>query len=855
MRFNLRMASRFLRGSYPRLALTVFALALGVALVCAMSLVNRAVLGAFVNVVGAMAGRAALEVSAGDGAFISEDIASTVGGVGGVELAVPVVAATTFTADDAGDVLAVYGVDITSDAAVRVYESRPLAEGSIGDPLIFLSQPDSLLLTREFSLRRGVTIGDSIDLVTPAGNRRFVVRGLLDASGVARVYGGNLVVMDLYAAEKWFTRPGYVNRVDIVVSHDREVDEVMAEIRRAIPMGLHVEAPAQRKADISRLIRAFQTMLSGLGLIGLIAAFLITFNRIASVFEDRAWQLGVLRAVGVRSSRLWRELLAESVLLGALGVAIGIPLGIALGQILLPVIATTTALNYKLMNAEPTLAIEPWVLAIAAVLGVGTAILAAAVPAWRAASVALAATIRGRGREQPGVVRAVPWVTRALVGGGVLGSVGLQLALHSAVWGLVATALLAVAVALAARPLLDLSHAPLLRAIRSVSSVTGSFAVATVMENGRRSALTIGMLGVGLGAILWLWTVARSFEDSVVQTLAAAFRGDLAVSSSYKSSGFDDEPMDGGVVSRLRAVRGVAAVVGERIIDWHYAGGPIAIDAFDPAYFSGGEFGQWPLVGPRAFDVWSAVARGDAVIVSTNFVLNLGKHVGDILELDTPNGPLRVTIAGITNAFASPRGTIEMSRDRFLQFWVDERVTRAHVKATRQSDVGALRTEIARVFRDYRLRVLSSGDLLAYWADQVRDAFAGVNVLGFTILTVLLLGLADTLAAGVMARTRELGMMRALGVKRRQIRLVVLCEGLILCSLGLFLAIIGGLTLGVLWVEWTFSYLMGWILELHLPVRQVILGAAVTALVSILAAVGPARRAGLMEPAAALRFE
>src|ERR1700752_2183767 len=104
---GLRMPLRFLRGGYMWLALTVVALASGVALVCAIDLVNRAVLRAFVEVVDTMAGRAALQVTAGEGGLFAEDLANTVGKVPGVELAVPVVSASAFTADDSGELLTV----------------------------------------------------------------------------------------------------------------------------------------------------------------------------------------------------------------------------------------------------------------------------------------------------------------------------------------------------------------------------------------------------------------------------------------------------------------------------------------------------------------------------------------------------------------------------------------------------------------------------------------------------------------------------------------------------------------------------------------------------------------------------
>ena len=251
----------FLRASYRRLFLTIAALAAGVALVCAIDVVNRSVMGAFEEVVDTMAGRAALQISAGHGSLFPEEVAETINQVQGVELAVPAVGATAFLTDGSGETLTVHGVDITNDAAVRIYQPRDSDHAGIKDPLAFLNQPDSVILTHEFGRRRHLAIGSTIDLETPTGRHQFTVRGLLEPEGVARIHGGNLVVMDLFAAESAFTQPGLVNRVDVVVRRDADLGEVIKRIEAALPSGLQVAPPAQRKADLHKVMQSMQVVL------------------------------------------------------------------------------------------------------------------------------------------------------------------------------------------------------------------------------------------------------------------------------------------------------------------------------------------------------------------------------------------------------------------------------------------------------------------------------------------------------------------------------------------------------------------------------------------------------------------
>src|SRR3989475_3044924 len=398
---SLRLPFRLLRGHIGRLALTLIALAWGVALVCAIDVVNRAVLSAFVEVIDTMAGRAALEIAAGEGALFPEDVATRAAAVAGVELAVPVVTAAAFATDGSGELMSVHGVDVTNDAAIRVYHVRDEGGLPIDDPLVFLSQPDSVLLARSFAGPRGLEVGTKPEHETPAGGRRFTVRGLIEPDGIGRVHGGNLVVMDLFAAERAFTRPGLINRVDVVVARDSEVTVVRNALASVLPEGLQVTAPAQRKVDLHRVMRSVQVMLQGGGLLVLLAAFLIVFNRLSAVFEARIWQVGVMRAMGLRPTDVWLELLAESLLIGAAGVAAGLASGVGLARLMLPVIATTTALASKLTVPSARFVVGWSSLAVAAALGLGATLLAAALPAWRAARASTAAVIGGCGGEQP----------------------------------------------------------------------------------------------------------------------------------------------------------------------------------------------------------------------------------------------------------------------------------------------------------------------------------------------------------------------------------------------------------------------------------------------------------------------
>jgi putative ABC transport system permease protein len=849
------MPLRFARGHAAALALTVAAIACGVALVCAIDLATRAALRAFVDVLDASVGRSSLVVSAGEGGIFPESVAERVAAVPGVLRVHAVVRGVLFTTDTGGERLTVHGVDVTDGNIEDTYGLGRNSGSLLEDPLVFVSQPDSVAVTQAFATRRGLGLGDTVTLVAPSGRRPFTIRGLLELNGVARAFGANLVLMDLFAAEELFARPRFINGIDVVLGPETDRSAVAAAIARVLPAGVTVGTPAQRQADLQRVMRSLHVVLDAAALFGIAAAFLITFNRLSAVFERRAWQLGVLRAVGARQRDVWRTLMAESLFVGAAGVALGLPLGIGIGRLVVPAIATTAALAHKLVLPEASYTVSPASLVLAAVLGLAASVLAAALPARRAARTALAETIRTRGTEAPGTERAglLPFavaISLALV------TLVVERATHAPAAGLTATALLAIGIALAARPLLTVAGPMLATASRRLGGPIGWFASMSLLRNPRRTALTMGTVGVGLGCVVWLWTITTSFQYSLAATLTAAVRADLVVSSTHIDSGYVEAPLDEAVAHQLAALPGVTVAVGSRVIDWPYRRHRIAVEAIDAVYFRRPELGQWPLFGRRLGDVWERVAAGTAVVASANFAANAGVRVGERLVLDTPSGPLELQVGGITAAFESPEGTLLLARETYIAHWRDRRLTRIGIHAASGTNVPALRERIARELgATYDLRILSARELIEHYTGEVRRAFAPLRVLAVLVLLVTLFGVADTLAAGVLERTRDLGVVRAVGIGRRRLALTVLAESLLLGGLGLALAVSGGLALAVLWVEHTIPLLLGWALDLHLPHGELPLLLGATTAVCLVAALGPALRAARLPPQAALRCE
>ncbi|MBI2150910.1 MAG: ABC transporter permease, partial [Acidobacteria bacterium] len=189
----------YLRRHLLRWTLTLAGIVLGVAVFVAIHTANRSIFSAFDKTVDQIAGATQLQVSAGEFGF-DESVLERVQAVSEVGVAVPVIEATVETNIPGQGSILILGVDLTGDRSLRDYELKEGDEAIIDDPLVFLAQPDSLMVTREFAERNGFEVNAKIPLLTIEGEKQFTIRGIMSSSGMAQAFGGNLAVMDVYAA-------------------------------------------------------------------------------------------------------------------------------------------------------------------------------------------------------------------------------------------------------------------------------------------------------------------------------------------------------------------------------------------------------------------------------------------------------------------------------------------------------------------------------------------------------------------------------------------------------------------------------------------------------------------------------
>jgi putative ABC transport system permease protein len=850
----LLLARRQLRSHAARAALTAGGIACGVALVVAIEVINASTLGAFTDAIDDLAGTSALQVR-GHGSF-PEDVADAVRGVRGVDHAVPILTDTFFVVDGpaAGEALSVFAADVTDGHAIKTLRLVRSGKHVVDDPLSFLVDPASIILTDVFAHRIGASIGTELRLRTPSGIQTFTVRGILPPGGVGRAFGGNLLLMDVLGTQTILGRERRIDQVDVTLKDGVTVEQVEPAIRARLPPGIEALQPARRGEQIERILGSFRTLLSGISGLALLSAIFIVTSAVSTSIAARRQQIGLLRCVGAQRRHVLRLVLGEAVLLGVLGTAAGIPLGLLLARLLLDTVTESAELVFSIKLFTSALDVSPAAIALGLAAGLGATLVAAWLPARTAMAISPMTAVRSAASGPVARRWPAPGVVPVSLLVAVVGFL-MQIRLGSGWAGNVAAVATDIAMVCLFMRLAGRLGAVLLGPLRERLGFAGRMAVDRLASIPDQLALAGGVLALGLGLMLMAGTLSRSFEESVLDFIRHQVRADLVVASTA-STGWIESPLPESIGQRLAALPAVTRVERIRLAEQDFRGQRVSVDSLDASAFAPDRVGDFVFAAGDPATALAAVRGGDAVIVSRNFARQFAVGVGDRIAIETPGGRYEPTIAGVAVDYVSPRGSIVTTRDVWTKWWQDHAVNRFHVSLAPGTDLDAVRHAIAAdVGRDEGLKVLTQRELYAYHQDAVRRSFRFTHALEVLPLLVAALGLAEALLAVALDRRRELALLRAAGTTRRQIARSVVAEAAGVGTLGFAGGLVMGLILSVLWVRVNFAYQLGWDIDFYLALGSVPIAALAAALVSIPAGLIPARHIARLPVLEALREE
>jgi len=841
-----------------RALVAVLGIALGVAVVVSVRMANAASLLGFETAVEALSGRATLEiVSAGPGLEETR--------LQGLEWLVehgqvsPVLEGeAVYQTDGSGDEsLRVLGIDILSDRLFRDYRllefERQRREPSTREFLDLLIDPASVILTEKFAERFGLMTGNTIRLTMGDRPRDFVIRGLLRDEGPARAMDGNLVLMDIAAAQLALNRLGRIDRLELLPAAGTPLEALLARVQRRLPPGLQAQRPGRRGEQMEKMLQAFHFNLTALSYIALLVGLFLIYNTISVSVISRREEIGVLRALGARRRTVVGLFLAEAAALAVAGILIGLPMARLMAFGALRLTATTVKTLYLATAAQaPPMDGGHWLLAFGSALPL--ALLAAVVPALEASRVSPVAAIRGGGRlEAASQFRwGALWLPLGLFAlAGVLFDLkpigNLPVFGYGAALSIVlGAAFLCPSVLYAARWMVGKAINRLWHRFPNIA-VEWRLAMANLASSIPRISISVAALAVSLSMLAAIAVMIGSFRETVIYWVEQTLRADLYLRPATRSNVSVEATVSPEVEEIVRRHSQVAGVDRFRNFTLPYGEGLVTLGAGDFSVLI--EHGKLLVKEPFGqVEALSTAIGQDAVVVSESFSLKHSVHAGDQITLKTPGGARNFRVVAVYYDYSNDRGIIVMDHKTLTRHFGPMSPTSLTIYLRPGASADTVRSEILKALESrYRVFVYTNSALRAEVLRIFDSTFAITYALELIAIFVAILGIASALLTLILERARELAILRMIGADQGQVRRMVVAEALVLGGVSQTIGLGVGLVLSLVLIYVINVQSFGWTIQFHLPTAFLLQSSLLILAAAGLAGLYPAQRAARMQ--------
>ena len=698
--------------------------------------------------------------------------------------------------------------------------------------------------------KNGFAVGDTVGVLLRGPAQQFRIVGLFGFGDRAEFGSVTFAAFDLATAQRAFHADGGLDRIYVQRAPGVSDAVLRTRIEGALGPGFDVLKADEAALRVGQPVRAFlgyfTGALLGFAAIGVVVGAFIIFNTFAILVAQRTRELGLLRAMGATGTQVVWSVVLEAFVVGLVASVIGLVVGIFLG---IGLLALLRGIGLDLPDTSTVLLGRTVVVSL--LVGVVVTVAAAVLPAVRAARVPPIAAINGIRPRLRGDLRG------RLVGGTIVTAIGAAVLFYGVdradhTRGLVDQAqvvalgafvvLVGVVILLAtvARPLARAIGRPLVR----LQGVTGSLARANAMRDPRRTAITASALVIGLALVGLTATFGASARASVREDTGQGLIADYVVRSGGLA-GFSTE-----VADRMAALSELAAVVPFRFNSARVGGKVETVGAADRSGID--DVVDLDYVSGRAPD-------DGGVIVAEETARRLGVTTGDSVQMRFSRGVAELRIDGvyrnqnfigifgqtvpfIVGAATADRGFGGTQQDTLV-------LTRAN-PGERAAALPAMKRALGADFPN--IGVLTRDEFRAEQEAQVNQFLTVLIAILALSEIIAILGIINTLALSVFERTRELGLLRVVGMSRRQIRGMVRGESVVIAVIGGAV----GLGLGLLW-GWAFTKALQsqGLTVFRIPVLEVLLFLFGSMLAGVVAAVLPAWRASRLDVLEAIATE
>lgn len=836
---DFTLAARYLRGRKLRTFLTTLAVVFGVMLIFGLNGLLPGIIQSFRQSLVAVTGKVDLTVQSASGGSFSPAIAGKIARVDGVAAVSPTLRKNLALPPKQTTVPAVTVVGVNPTQAQNVRQF-PVKEGR------FIKQTDGLGVAMSADLGRQfkVSVGDTLSLPTAQGLRSFKVVGLLN---LPIIPGSEEVFMPLGTAQNLFNERGDVNAIDVAFSPQADPAAVRRAVKRAVGSDFSIGGE-ESGSQLLASVQLGQAIMNIFGVFALVMGGFIILNTFRTVVAERRRDIGMLRAVGASRRTILGMFFAESLIQGILGTALGLAAGWALA---VGAIAAITPIYQQFLHfpisIKPAFGVGLWVVSI--LLGVGVTVLGALMPAFSAARITPLEALRPQlGEVYERVVGRRAWLGAALIVLAVLGLISQNSSLIGLSVVLFMTGVVLVAPAIV-KPISNVFS----RLISLVFAREGDVARANLQRNPGRAAVTASAMMVSIAIVVAMLGMVTSISDGFLTYLNKSLGADFVVVPTNLVLSTGNVGAGPKLVSAIRDTKGVSDVATLRLALGSVNGTRVQFIGIDPRTYpkvASFEFAK----GSSQADI-GQLAHGRAALVNGVYASQYGLKVGGRVKVDTPNGPRNYRVVGIGSDYLNAKlSTAYISQENLRRDFNTTADLLVMANAAAGANRPQVRRELEHTLAGYPQFILYDGaSFRTQQAQTLRQSLGSLYFLVVVLALPSLLALLNTLAIAVLARTREIGILRAVGSLRKQIRRMIMGESLLMSAIGTSFGILAGIWLGYVFTN--ALNVSGFSIPYYFPVSGILTAIAAGIIFAVLASLVPARRAARLNVVDALKWE
>lgn len=817
-----------------RTGLTIFAVALGVAVVVAIDLASRAAAGSFHSSLESVTGESDLVITGTGG--IDQNLLGKLVQLPYAFDFIPRIEDFA-SINGKGEALPFIGLDLIGHRGEERFESGgpdSAARQLTGDP-IWVGRNLGLLRDHRVSL----LINDSL--------HEFVVRGILRQKR-GEIGEGKVIVTDIGLAQMVTGKAGKLDSIEVKLPLGESLDYWRQVLIKQLPPSINVEPQGAHTDENRKMLAAFRSNLRVLSYIALIVGGFLIYNTVSISVVRRRSEIGIVRALGATRFVVANAFLAEALFFAIAGSVVGLFLGRIMAAGAVKLVGSTVRALYVSSQPAP-IEFTPSALFIALAIGVGVSILASLAPAVEASRITpVEAMARGR-EEYIAAMRShrnLLWAILMLIAATVLSK--LPPVHRQPLFAYVAALLLVAAMASAIPSFVTLFSGATTQLLGRFFGVEALLAARSLRASIGRTSVLTGALATAVAMTASVGIMVGSFRETVWVWMDNLLNADFYVRPAGPSGADRYPTMNANIAHAIERLPGVAAV--DRLREY-----PISYDGL-PAILAGGEAsrgnassaGTRFLPGENRDSILSKLPTGDYAIISEPFANKQNVGIGSSLRLPLAGAVRSFRVLGIYYDYSTERGVIAVDRRILLKYLPDPAVSSLAVFLGPGADANAVRRAIDEAIAGRAVMVVANSSLRRKGIEVFDRTFSITYALEAVAIVVAVLGIAGALLAIVIDRRREFGLMRFLGADQRQVRGVILCEAGLLGLLGNGIGLILGTLLSLILIFVINKQSFGWTIQFHWPVTLLLTVLTGIYVATVLAGLYPARTATEINP-------